>query len=51
MSENQPRLSNDTRSIRAAKVKDIAKLSEIIKIQNEEERQMRLEDKRHRESE
>ena len=40
MSDNQPGTSNETRPIRAAKVKDIAKLSVVIKIQNEEERQM-----------
>ena len=47
MGENQqPGPSNETSPIRAAKAKGIAKLSEVIKIQNEEETQMRLEDTR-----
>ena len=39
-----------TRPIRAAKAKGIGKLSEVMKIQNEKETKMGLEDKRKRES-
>ena len=46
----QPGSSCKTRPIRAAKIKGIGKLSEVMKIQNEEERKMGLEDKRQRES-
>ena len=46
----QPGPSCKTRPIRAAKAKGIDKLSEVIKIQIEEERKMGLEDKRQRES-
>ena len=48
MSENQPGLSNETRPRQAAKTKGIAKLSEVIIIQNEEERQMLLKDMQKR---
>ena len=41
----QPGPSCKTRPIRAAKVKGTGKLSDVMKIQNEEERKMGLDDK------
>ena len=46
----QPESANEKRPIRAIKAKGIAKSSEALNIQNEEEIQMRLEDKRQQES-
>ena len=44
----QPQPSNEKRTIRAAKARCISKFPEVIKIQNEEEIQFRLEEMQQR---